>query len=208
MLKYLKAALDLIIELDLLRRISRVSFGIPKMYESLRYESELELVDGKGAKAVFRKFQKVRFCQDNIIAYHDLAWGDGNIFADYQCSPGKAVDHYREGNIYHILISLRETKNRGDVEEFYIKRTIRNGFRRKREYYQNRVNHPMRYFSTAVIFPVERPPRQVAIIERNRNRTIELGPEHIQLLPDGRQKVIWETSHPRLYETYSIRWDW
>ncbi len=208
MLKYLKTTLDLIIELDLLQHIRRVSFGIPKMYESLRYESELELVDGKGTKAIFRKFQKVRFCQDNIIAYHDLAWGDGNIFADYQCSPGVAVDHYREGNIYHILISLRETKNRGDVEEFYIKRTIHNGFRRKREYYQNRINYPIHHFSTSVIFPTERPPKQVALVEHNRKRTTELGPEYIQLLPDGRRKATWEINRPRVYETYSIRWDW
>ena len=52
----------------------------------------------------------------------------GNPFAAYRCAPGKAVDRYREGHRWRVLISLRQTKNKGDVEEFFIEREIRDGF--------------------------------------------------------------------------------
>ena len=43
------------------------------------------------------------------------------IFADYSCRPGEVTDVYQEGDRYNILISLRETKAAGDIEDFYIK---------------------------------------------------------------------------------------
>ena len=98
------------------------------MYEVLSYEARLELLDPTGRHAVYRKRQRVRFLQDHIIAYQDQAWGDGNPFAAYRCAPGKAVDRYREGHRWRVLISLRQTKNKGDVEEFFIEREIRDGF--------------------------------------------------------------------------------
>ena len=45
--------------------------------------------------------------------------GDGDIFVDYKCSPGVLVDRW------NVLISLRETKNAGDVTNFYIERTVK-----------------------------------------------------------------------------------
>lgn len=98
------------------------------MYEVLDFEASLEICDIKGKTCIYRKQQKVKFLQDNIIAYQDQAFGEGNIFTDYECSPGTPVDHYLNGDIYYVLISLRETKNRGDVEDIYVKRTITNGF--------------------------------------------------------------------------------
>src|SRR5258707_1128686 len=106
------------------------------MYEVLGLDLRLELQDTKGHKAILYKTEKVRFLQDNIIAYQDKAWGDGKIFADYKCSPGVAVDRYRDGHCFRILISLRESKKRGDVEEFHIDRAIQNGFRKSDELFQ------------------------------------------------------------------------
>lgn len=178
------------------------------LYEVLDYATTLELCDPEGRTAIYRKQQKVKFLQNSIIAYQDEAWGDGDIFIDYQCSPGRAVDWYTNGNTYHILISLRETKNRGDIENFFITRRIQDGFTQPRQYFQNRINHPMRNFSTRVIFPVERPPRNLTLIEHHRNRTQPLKPEQIRTLPDGRIEAFYETTYPRLHDVISIRWDW
>lgn len=49
------------------------------MYEVLDYQSTLELLDVEGKHACFSKIKKVRYLQDNIIAYQDHAWGDGRI---------------------------------------------------------------------------------------------------------------------------------
>ena len=67
------------------------------MYEVLEYESVLELKDDVGKKAAFRKRELVRYRQNNIIAYQDHAWGDGEILIDYRCTPGVVVDRYRPG---------------------------------------------------------------------------------------------------------------
>ena len=58
------------------------------MYEVLEYESTLELLDAKGQRATFHKREKVRYLQDNVIAYQDQAWGDGEILLQYRCTPG------------------------------------------------------------------------------------------------------------------------
>jgi len=65
------------------------------MYEILDYDSVLELQDPRGKVAVFKRRQKVKFLQDNIIAYQDYAWGNGNILADYKCSPSVPPDKFR-----------------------------------------------------------------------------------------------------------------
>ena len=88
------------------------------MYETLLYESTLEILDTGGHKARFTKRKHVRYLQDNIIAYQDYAWGDGKILRYYRCSPGKPVDFYRSGYKTYILISLHEVKNRGDEDIF------------------------------------------------------------------------------------------
>lgn len=62
------------------------------LYEVLQYEATLEILDAYGERAVFRKHHRVKFLQDNVIAYEDYAWGDGDLFADYRCSPGVVVD--------------------------------------------------------------------------------------------------------------------
>lgn len=178
------------------------------MYEVLEHETRLELKDDQGKKAVLYKRQRVRFCQDNIITYQDKAWGDGDIFADYQCSPGVPVDRYREGHRYRVLISLRETKHKGDIEEFRIERTIRNGFTKKVEDFQTEIDHVTGNLSVSVVFPRQRRPRQVTLIEQNADRARPLSPQQIRLLPDGRSQATWRTKNPKLYEGYILRWTW
>lgn len=178
------------------------------MYEVLDYDVRLELLDAKGQRAVLHKRQKVRFLQDNIIAYQDKAWGDGDIFAHYSCSPGIAVDRYQEGHRYRVLISLRETKNRGDIEEFLIERTIRGGFTRPTEDLQIEIDHRTAQLSISVVFPRNHLPKQTMLVEQNTTQAMQLGPTHHLTLPDGRQEVRWQTSKPRLFEAYILRWEW
>src|SRR4051794_15972944 len=96
----------------------------------------LELLDANGQVALFKRQQKVKFLQDNIIAFQDHAWGAGDIFADYKVSKGVAVDRYQEGDRWNVLISLRETKSHGDIEDFYFERTAQNGFTKDEEWWQ------------------------------------------------------------------------
>ena len=135
--------------------ITEIRF-VEGMYEILDYDSTLELVDPQGATATFKRRQRVKFLQDNIIAFQDHAWGDGEIFADYKCSPGIEVDRYQAGDRWNVLISLRETKSAGDVEDFYIERTVRGGFTQNEEWRQIEIRHRTKRLKLAIIFPEER----------------------------------------------------
>jgi hypothetical protein len=178
------------------------------MYEILRYESELELVDPAGHLAIFRKRQRVRFLQDNIIAFQDYAWGDGDLFAGYHCAPGVAVDRYQDGDRWNILISLRATQSRGDVIDFRSERAVRDGFGQTEEWCQVEIRHATRQLRLSILFPATRPCRQASVHARKHNHTDVLEPAHIQRLPDGRQRVEWETHQVRHLEIYTLRWTW
>ena len=65
---------------DLVDQI-RDHIGYHGMYEILDYRSTLDLSDATGEKAHISRRQVIRFLQDNIVAIHDHAWGDGKLFA-------------------------------------------------------------------------------------------------------------------------------
>ena len=178
------------------------------MYEILDYDATLEIVDPKGGKAILTRREVVRFLQNNVVAIHDHAWGDGELFARYNCQPGVPVDFYEDGSKYNILISLRETKNRGDVVEFWIEREVKGGLLDENEWFETEIDHWMKHLKLSVIFPKERPCRRATLSRRSTEKTTLLSQEHFALLPDGRQKLTWETSRPKLHDRYAIKWVW
>jgi len=178
------------------------------MYEVLEYESTLELRDKRGERAFVHKHEKVRYLQDNIIAYQDEAWGDGEILLNYRCSPGIPVDWYRPGKKTYILISLREVKNRGDLDEFHMTWEMLHSFLRPEELWEAAINHRMRRFKLQVIFPRSRLPIRASLTEETTRKTYALGKDAQVQLPDGRSLIFWETDRPRLHETYGLAWEW
>ena len=178
------------------------------MYEVLEYASTLELLDERGLRARFQKHEKVRYLQSHIIAYQDQAWGDGQILLHYRCSPGTPVDHYRPGQKTYILISLREVRNRGDVDEFKIEWEMKRAFMRPTELWETEVNHRTGKLKSQVIFPRDRPPLRLVLIESTAGKTQPVSQEAITQLADGRWLVSWETTQPRLNERYQLKWDW
>jgi hypothetical protein len=178
------------------------------LYEVLDFEHLLELCDVQGKKAIYRKRETVRFLQDFVTAYEDQAWGIGQIFADYKCSPGAPVDFYRDGHKYRVLISLRETKRRGDVMRISIDRTVRNGFMVTEGWSETDVSHRMKRLRIGVIFPKARRCKRISLVEKNAGRETPLELGSAELLPDGRQRIVWETTKPALFETYALKWVW
>ena len=134
------------------------------LYEMLEHDAVLELGEPRGETALYKKRQRVRFLQNNVIAFQDFAWGDGRTLVDYRCSPGIEVDRYKNGDRWNVLISLRETKSRGDIEEFYIQRKIIRGFTKSEEWWQLEMQNPTRWLKLAIIFPRRRPYRRAILI--------------------------------------------
>jgi len=197
--------------LDVLREVWKILRKVIQgrsyrgLYEVLEYESTLELKDRGGKRATFKKREKVRYLQDNIIAYQDQAWGDGEILVNYRCTPGTPVDRYRSGYKTYILISRREVKNKGDVDKFNIEWRIRQGFLKRTGHWETHVTHRTRRLKVNVIFPKSRPPRRTTLVESNRQRSHSLGRNAQVELPDGCWLVTWETRNPRLYENYILK---
>src|SRR5665648_499369 len=178
------------------------------IYEVLNYETTLELLDIKGKKAKLKKKEEVKFSQNNIIAYQDQAWGDGKILLNYRCSHGTPVDRYRSGYKTHILISLREVKNKGDIDEFNIDWGIRDGFLSKTGFWSTEICQRTKRIIIQVIFPKSRPPLRTWILNKNTQRTSLLDGKDRKQLPDGRWLVSWKKNQPRLYEHYILNWEW
>ena len=162
----------------------------------------------KGKRASFRKREKVRYLQDNIIAYQDQAWGDGEILLRYRCSPGKAVDRYRLGQKTHILISLKEVKNKEDIDEFNIQWGIQDGFRASEEQWETEISHPTDHLRITLIFPKARPPNRVVLIEGDQPTQPGSRWQSLRTLPNGRWQLVWETKNPKLHERYILKWRW
>ena len=178
------------------------------MYEILDYDATLKIVDRRGKKAILTRRELIRFRQDNIVAIHDHAWGDGDLFADYKCQPGVPVDFYEDGSKRNVLISLRETKNRGDMIEFWIERGIKDGLLEEHEWFETEIDHLMTKLKLSIIFPKGRPCRRATLSRRSTGKMIPLSLKHFALLPDGRQKLTWTTRRPKLHDRYTIKWDW
>ncbi|WP_455283611.1 hypothetical protein [[Eubacterium] cellulosolvens] len=177
-------------------------------YEVLGYDSTADLKDPRGEVAIYRKRQKVRFLVDDVVAFRDASWGQGNQASRYECRPGTAVDFYREGSKHHALISLREAKHIGDIVEFNIERRVRGGFVRREEGPEVEINDPTQKLRLAVVFPEARQCIHAWVIEKHRDRVTALDRDHFSRLPDGRQVLCWEKLDRRLHELYSLRWEW
>ena len=147
-------------------------------YEVLDYSIRLELKDPEGKRALVHKREKIKYLQNNIIAFQDQAWGDGKILQNYRCKPGVPVDKYRSGYKTHILISLREVKNRGDIDEFNIQWGISRGFLSPTGFWGTDVDHRTALIKVEVVFPKNRPPVKASVLEKNLQRVnaISLGP--------------------------------
>ena len=193
--------------LDILRRVGAQP-TVVGTYEVLDHECCLDVMDVAGRDAHYIKRQRVRFVQNNVIAYQDTVWGDGEVFAEYECSPGVAVDRYKEGHRNHVLVSLRKTMNRGDEQNIYIRRRIRNGFTKTADDLQVEINHHTHKLTMRVSFPVGRSPAQCWVIEQNARRTQLLDTSCVIRLPDQRVQVTWQTEKPKLFEAYILRWQW
>ena len=105
-------------------------------------------------------------------------------------------------------MSLREVKNRGDVDDFHIYWDISRGFLKHTGFWASEISHVTDKLKMQVIFPKARPPLHATVLEKNSRRTLTLNKEAFIRLPDGKWEVAWEKDKPKLYEQYILSWEW
>ena len=178
------------------------------IYEVIEQSRTVTLHDPEGHVATVETVQRIRFRQNHVTTISEYAWGEGELFAQYHCSPGVPVDHYQEGSRQVALISLRAQKNVGDTLTLRTHRRILRGFTRDREYWENDVYHRTRKISLCIVFPRQRPCQRATLSVRSTGQTVALGAHCYQTLPDGRQTLIWVCDKPQLHERYLLSWAW
>jgi hypothetical protein len=82
---------------------------------------------------------------------------------------------------------------------------VTDGFTKTEEARQVEIRHHTRHLRLSVIFPKQRLCQRAVLLQRSRHRSRVLGPEHLVKLPDGRQKLTWETTKIRRFEIYVRR---
>ena len=118
------------------------------------------------------------------------------------------MDFYEDGSRHNVLISLRETKDRGDILELWIERVVRDALLKRQEWFETEIDHLSRKLRMSIIFPKSRPCRRATVTPRSTGKTTLLAQSHFALLPDGRQKLTWETKRPKLHDLCTIKWTW
>lgn len=181
-----------------------------EIFEVLDHFGQWEIQDAQGQSVVLSKRLKVRFLQNHVLAIDDPAWGDGELFAEYSCQPGEAVDRFRAGPEWRTLISLREFRNKGDIEEFLIRRRITGGFTQDEEWVAIETGRTIGAIHAEIIFPKERKPDPGTLRwERRSDRQVHhLTAEALSYLDDGRQCLTFRLDRPRMGEIYTIKWRW
>jgi hypothetical protein len=178
------------------------------IYEVLEQRRTVTLRDPQGRVATVDTTQRVRFRQNHVTALTEYAWGEGQLYADYRCTPGVPVDFYAEGSRQVVLISLREHKNAGEELTLHTHRRITNGFLRPVEYWESDINHRTRRIELRIVFPTARRCQRATVSVPSTGKSVALGPECYHTLPDGRQALCWTNTRPRLNERYLLRWEW
>jgi hypothetical protein len=204
----ISAWIPVILEVANLSKNLARKFQKSGIYQVLEHETKVTLHDIYGKHATVNKRQKVKFLQNNVIAFQDQAWGDGEVLLNYKCSPGVPSDIYRIEHKKVVLISLRKEYGIGDLEEFNIEWDIKNGFPAKVESWGTEIIHPTNHLKVTIIFPPTRPPTRAFIIQSNNRKYSNLNFDDILQLPDGRWQLKWENRHLNLNESYTLEWYW
>jgi hypothetical protein len=186
--------------------------GNSRGYEVLDQEHEWDLVRPDGSLAIHRKHLRVRYL-NQAISVVDFAWGEGNLFEEYSCDPGRVVDRFVARGQLWVLISLGGLRQRGEEEDLTFRRAIGDGFLNPVEWVELGPLEGRRV-SLKVVFPKERPPEQVEIV-RTRRSLLGRQTEHREALPTS---ALEEVSQRRVVSiktgSYSpdaalkVKWTW
>lgn len=178
------------------------------IYEVIRHENIWKVEDKEGKKVTHTKRLKVRFIQNNVLAIEDFIWGDGDFMNNYNCTPGKVVDIYRDGSRTNVLISMKAPKGRGDIETFEFTRTIIDGFLADSEWIEVSPFYRTEHMILKVIFPPERVCKLATFQTARMNIPKRISLDSMKKDSNNCQTLEMSFRNPRVKEVVKIRWDW
>jgi hypothetical protein len=179
------------------------------LWEIIEDTDEWDIQDSVGELVLLTKTRRLRFLQNGVFAIRDYAWGDGDYQDGYSCNPGVAVDSFHHEGRHNVVVSLRETKQRGDVGDFQIQRTFVDSFRNESESVHADILTATQQLTIRVVFPPTRPPKR-AWTTSHSAKAAQKKPHLLTPTgdPDGRQYIAHILRRPKLGEEYIVGWEW
>jgi len=188
-----------VLDVDRLRRVIAPLGGVP--YETLEYSGRLEILDTQGMRARFTRRQVIRFRQDGVAALLDPVWGSGVLFTNYESSPARMADTFKEGGVYYVLLSLRRLARDGEILELRTSRTMMSCFLPGHESWESTMFVPTRRLSMEVVFPSERLPQSWNIKMTHPS-------SHGAVRPLSGRRLLYEVKRPNVGASYKLLWSW
>jgi hypothetical protein len=181
--------------------------------ETLTWEFE----DAGGRKAKLIKNQKVRF-NYLAIAHIELASGDGELFADFDCSFGHLVKDselpnadedgvLKIANKYGVLVLFEPQRVRDEEVTLESTRTVIDGFKGEDEWIVHEAAVPSKKTTLKVLFPSEATVEHVRI--KGPKGHDERAPKKSELKQEGSRYAL--SIGPRSYQagqSVRVRWRW
>lgn len=166
---------------------------------------EIAAADGS---RVFRSIrQRVRF-NYLVIAHVELASGDGDLFASFECNYGSSLKRFSRAGEEGILIELSPERTPHDGEvELTSRREIRDGFLGADEWVAHKASLPSRRTEFILTFPAGREVRNVRIIGPTGHGSRPA--KNDELRSEGSRQVL--RLKPRRYranQSVKVTWSW
>ena len=164
-----------------------------------------DLADSRGQRAVVTRKQRVRFLAGEAGVITGPVWGDGRQFQRYEITGAKRLGVRREGPRDVLLLGLDGRPGKDSRATLVARRTIHGGFLGEREYFETLVERPTKRLLLRVLFPRQRPPREAFLVEAEESRQRALP---VRIMADGRARLSWSCTRPKVNTIYSLRWAW
>lgn len=178
------------------------------IYEILNFEETWEICDNRGSKVVVTKAMDVTFLRDNVVAFTDPAWGDGDLFAEYSCRPGTCAGVFQIQPMKYAHVVLDPPRLRGDEEHIESTRVVTGGFGKDNEWVQVDSDTCTGPITIKVIFPLDRAPEICTWSRRRRGKEKGLGGVALVNRPDGRQECSVRAGRTSPDDVYRLVWTW
>lgn len=175
-------------------------------YENDFIEEVLDLRDVRGARALLKKRQRMRFRQGEAAILRDGVWGNGDQFARYQVQGARRVGTRREGMRTTVLLVIEPRPPNGEPRDIRTNRLIKDAFGDANTFFDLMAERPTGYLSLKVLFPRSRPPTSAYLVQAPAETTMRRIP--VRYTADRRPFLAWRTSEPQPLMTYSLRWAW
>ncbi len=167
-------------------------------YETIKFSARLEFIDRRGV-AVFSRRQRIRFLEDGVTTFFDLAWGEGILFANYTAGPLRILDAIRTPKGYVVALALPRPYHKGEVFEIDVRRRIVGSFLDEQVYWDTAMRVPTELFTIDVVPPYDR---------RIRHPEIAAPPQGDFDASESPKPLRLRVKQPAVHIPYKLSWSW